>query len=127
MNTALAAHDSKKVTMENLCIAYKHTLRKHNIFATSTTGKGIEKATGLAVSKYHEEGLGGEEQMAAQIAYNDIGMVIYLCDPEYIFHDEAGIVGIMRACGVHNVPFATNLATAEALLLTLGQGAVPIN
>jgi len=122
MNIALAAHNSKKVLMENLCIGYKHILSKHNIFATGTTGRGVEVATGLLVTKYLEGRLGGEQQMATQISHNDIDLVIYLCNPNYTHHDESGIIDIMQACDARNIPFATNLATAEALLLALDRG-----
>jgi len=122
VNIALAAHGRKKVLMENLCIGYRHILSKHNIFATGTTGRAVEMATGLKVVKYLEGRLGGEQQMATQIAHNDIDIAIYLCDPEYIYRDEYGVIEIMQACDAHNIPFATNLATAEALLLTLERG-----
>ena len=122
MTIALVAHDSKKTLMENLCIAYRHILSRHTVYATGTTGRIVEEATGVAVEKYIEGGLGGEQQLAIQIAHNDIDLVVFLCDPEKDLEDEPGIVGIMRLCDVHNIPFATNLATAEALLRTLDRG-----
>ena len=122
MTIALVAHDSKKTLMENLCIAYRHILSKHTVYATGTTGRIVEEATGMAVEKYIEGGLGGEQQLAIQIAHNDINLVVFLCDPEKDLEDEPGIVGIMRLCDVHNIPFATNLATAEALLRALDRG-----
>lgn len=122
MNVALVAHDSKKTLMENLCIAYRHILLKHSIFATGTTGRIIEDSTGLTVEKYLEGRLGGEQQLAIQIAHNDIDVVIFLCDPEFENIGEPGIVGILRLCDTYNVPLASNLATAEALLLALDRG-----
>ncbi|MCL2753497.1 MAG: methylglyoxal synthase [Defluviitaleaceae bacterium] len=122
MNIALAAHDSKKVLMENLCIGYRNILSKHNIFATGVTGRVVEMATGLLVAKYLEGQLGGEQQMTAQIAHNQIDLVIYLCDPNYAYQGECGIISIMQACNANNVPFATNLATAEVLFLALDRG-----
>lgn len=122
MNIALVAHDSKKNLMENLCIAYRHILNKHRVFATGTTGRVVEEAAGLDVEKYIEGPLGGEQQLAIQIAHDDIDLVIYLCDPSFGYQGEPGVIGIMRLCDVHNIPLATNLATAEALILALDRG-----
>lgn len=122
MNIALVAHDSKKVLMENLCIAYRHILIKNTLFATGTTGRLIEAAAGLSVHKYLAGHLGGEQQLGAQIAYNDIDLVIFLCDPLSNKHLEPDINSVMRLCDMHNVPLASNLATAECLLMALDRG-----
>ena len=122
MNIALVAHDSKKILMENLCIAYRHILNKHNVYATGTTGRIVEEATGMTVEKYIEGGLGGEQQLAIQISHNDIDLVVFLCDPLMDYEGEPGIAGIMRLCDSHNIPLGTNLATSEALLLALDRG-----
>ena len=122
MNIALVAHDSKKTLMENLCIAYRHILNRHTVYSTGTTGRIIEEATGLQVTKHLEGRLGGEQQLAIQIAHNDIDLVIFLCDPARDHMGEPGISGIMRLCDTHNIPMASNLATAEALLLALDRG-----
>lgn len=122
MNIALVAHDSKKILMENLCIAYRHILNKHSVFATGTTGRIVEEAAGVDVEKYLEGRLGGEQQLAIQIAHNDIDLVIFLCDPMLDYDGEPGIIGIMRLCDTHNIPMASNLATAETLLLALERG-----
>ena len=122
MNIALVAHDSKKTLMENLCIAYRHILSRHTIYATGTTGRIIEEATGLHVSKHLEGRLGGEQQLGVQISHDDIDLVIYLRDPHAPEYDEPGDMGIMRLCDIHNIPMASNLAAAEALLLALDRG-----
>ena len=122
MNIALVAYDSKKTLMENLCIAYRHILNKHTIYATGTTGRIIEESTGLHVRKHLEGRLGGEQQLGVQISHNDIDLVIYLCDPYEAGCADTGDIGIMRLCDMHNIPIATNLATAEALLLALERG-----
>ncbi|MCL2397500.1 MAG: methylglyoxal synthase [Defluviitaleaceae bacterium] len=122
MNIALVAHDSKKILMENLCVAYRHILNEHNVYATGTTGRIVEEAMGANVVKYLEGRLGGEQQLAIQIAHNDIDLVVFLCDPNLDHMGEPGISGIMRLCDTHNIPLATNLATAEALLLSLERG-----
>ena len=122
MNVALVAHDNKKVLMENLCIAYRHILNKHNIYATGTTGRLVENAAGITVHKYLEGKLGGRQQLGTHITYNGIDLVIFLCDPTYRNGFEPDTVEIMGLCDSHNVPFASNLATAEALLLALDRG-----
>ena len=122
MNIALIAHDNKKKLMENLCVAYRHILSKHQIYATGTTGKLVEEATNIHVYKYLAGHLGGEQQMSAQVALNDIDMVIFLRDPVQPKQYEPDIGSLLRLCDVHNIPVASNLATAEALLLALENG-----
>ena len=122
MNIGLIAHDNKKKLMENLCIAYRHILCKHNLFATVTTGRLVEEATGLSVQKYLSARLGGEQQMGAQIANNDIDLMIFLRDPVSPHSYESGVNSILHLCDMHNIPLATNLATAEVMLLALDRG-----
>ena len=122
MNVALIAHDNKKKLMENLCIAYRHILCKHNLFATETTGRLVEAASGLTVHKYLAGPLGGEQQLGAQVANNDVDLMIFLRDPVTQKSYEPDINSIMRLCDLHNIPLATNLATAEVLLLALDRG-----
>ncbi|MDR1208733.1 MAG: methylglyoxal synthase [Clostridiales bacterium] len=122
MNIGLVAHDNKKVLMENLCLAYRQILSRHTLFATWTTGWLIEENTGLTVSKYLAGHLGGIQQMSVQIAHNDVDLLIYLIDPMLQNHYDEDLNNVLRLCDVHNIPLATNLATAEALLLALDRG-----
>ena len=122
MNIGLIAHDNKKKLMENLCIAYRHILCKHDIFATGTTGRLVEEATGLPVQKYLSARLCGEQQMGAQIANNDIDLMIFLRDPVSPHSYESQVNSILHLCDIHNIPLATNLATAEVMLLALDRG-----
>lgn len=122
MNVALVAHDNKKKLMENFCIAYRHILNKHKLFATGTTGRLIEEVCNLHVYKYLAGHLGGEHQLGSQIAHNDIDLVIFLQDPVSQKHYEPDINSLMRLCDIHNIPLASNLATAEALILALDRG-----
>ncbi len=122
MNIALIAHDNKKKLMENLCIAYRHILIKHTLYATGTTGRLVETAANLSVHKYLAGPLGGEQQLGSQVANNDIDVVIFLRDPVTQKSYEPNINGILRLCDVHNIPLASNLATAEILLLALDRG-----
>ncbi|MCL2373445.1 MAG: methylglyoxal synthase [Defluviitaleaceae bacterium] len=122
MHIAIVAHDNKKKLMENLCVAYRHILGRHRLFATGTTGQVIQDATGLPIEKYLAGHLGGEQQLSAQVALNDIDLVIFLRDPHNQREYEPDINSLLRLCDTHNIPLASNLATAEALLLALDRG-----
>ena len=122
MNIALIAHDNKKKLMENLCIAYRHILCKHDLYATGTTGRLVEETANLVVHNYLAGPLGGEQQLGAQVASNDIDIVIFLRDPVTQKNYEPDINSILRLCDMHNIPLASNLATAEILLLALDRG-----
>ena len=122
MNIGLIAHDAKKKLMQNFCIAYKGILSKNELYATGTTGRLIEEVTNLTVHKYIAGHLGGEKQRGAQIEHNDIAMVIFLSDPLHPKMHEADINNIFTLCDTHNIPLATNLATAELLILALDRG-----
>ena len=122
MNIALIAHDNKKKLMENLCIAYRHILSKHTLYATGTTGRLVEEAANITVHKYLAGPLGGEQQLGSQVASNDRDLVIFLRDPVTQKSYEPSINSILRLCDIHNIPLASNLATAEILLLALDRG-----
>ena len=122
MNIGLVAHDSKKVLMQNFCIAYRGILAKHTLFATGTTGRLIEEATGLSVNKYIAGHLGGIQQIAAQIEHNQLDLMIFLRDPLYPKSHEPDVNNVVMLCDRHNIPLATNLATAELLIKSLDRG-----
>lgn len=122
MNIALLAHDAKKELMVQFCIAYCGTLSKHRICATATTGKLVSESTGLEISRYLAGYQGGEEQIAASIACNEIDLVLFFRDPLNAKPNEPNEANLLRLCDVHNVPVATNIATAEALIHALERG-----
>ena len=122
MNIGLIAHDSKKKLMQNFCIAYRAILNKHELFATGTTGRLIEEVTNLNVHKYLAGHLGGKQQLASQIEHNDMDMVIFLRDPLSPKSHEPDVNDVVRLCDTYNIPFATNLATAELLVKALERG-----
>ena len=122
MNIGLVAHDSKKVLMQNFCIAYRGILAKHTLFATGTTGRLIEEATSLNINKYIAGHLGGIQQIAAQIEHNQLDLMIFLRDPLQPKTHEPDIKNVFRLCDTYNVPLATNLATAEMLIKSLDRG-----
>ena len=122
MNIGLIAHDAKKKLMQNFCIAYRGILSKNELYATGTTGRLIEEVTNLNVHKYIAGHLGGEQQLGSQIENNDIDMVIFLRDPLHPKAHEPDINNIVLLCDMHNIPLATNLATAELLIKALDRG-----
>lgn len=121
MNIALMSHDHKKELMVQFCIAYCGVLSKHTVCATNTTGRLVAEATGLPVRLFLSHAHGGSQQIGARIAYNEFDLVLFFNDP----NNEA-MVGdvsyISRLCDQNNIPFASNLATAEALVLGLARG-----
>ena len=122
MNIGLIAHDSKKKLMQNFCIAYRGILCKNELYATGTTGRLIEEVTNLNVHKYLAGHLGGVQQLGAQIEHNEIDLVIFLRDPLTPKSHEADVNTVVRIGDTHNIPLATNLATAELLIKSLERG-----
>ena len=122
MNIGLVAHDAKKKLMQNFCIAYRGILSKHEIFATGTTGRLVEEVTDLTIHKYLSGHLGGTQQLGAQIEHNEIDLVIFLRDAVTQKSHEPDVNSIVRLCDAHNIPLATNLATAELLIISLDRG-----
>lgn len=122
MNIALIAHDSKKELMAQFCIAYCGILSKHNICATGITGKLVAEATGLKVVRFLSGSQGGDQQIAARIGYNEIDLLLMFRDPLNKKPSEPNEENLLRLCDVHNIPVATNIATAEALIHSLERG-----
>ena len=123
MNITVMAHDKKKELMVQFCTAYKSILAKHNLSATATTGRLVADATGLPVSLFLARAQGGHQQVDARIAYNEIDMVIIFSDPnDNDPWEDQRVMQTLRLCESHNVPVATNLATAEMLILGLQRG-----
>ncbi len=122
MNIGLIAHDTKKILMQNFAIAYRGILCKHSIYATGTTGRLIEEVTNLNVHKYLAGHLGGEQQLASQIEHNQLDMVVFLRDPLSPKSHEPDVYNVIHLCDMYNIPFATNLATAELLVKALERG-----
>lgn len=122
MNIALIAHDTKKELMVQFCIAYCGVLSKHNLCATGTTGKMVAEETGLNVQRYLSGSQGGDQQIAARISCNEIDLLLFFRDPISVKPHEPTDMNLLRLCDVHNIPVATNIATAEALIHALERG-----
>ncbi|HLR01459.1 MAG TPA: methylglyoxal synthase [Virgibacillus sp.] len=122
MNIALIAHDKKKQEMISFSIAYKHILKDHRLFATGTTGKKITEATDLTVHRFQSGPMGGDQQIGACIANNEMDMVIFFRDPLTAQPHEPDVSALMRLCDVHLIPLATNMAAGEVLIQGLKRG-----
>lgn len=123
MNITLMAHDKKKELMVQFCTAYKSILAKHTLSATATTGRLVAEATGLPISLFLAHNQGGHQQVDARIAYNEIDLVLMFTDPNSTDRtDNQYTLRTLLLCDAHNVPVATNLATAELLILGLERG-----
>ena len=122
MTIALIAHDSKKELMVQFCTAYCRILSQHKLVATGTTGKLIAEATGLQVQRFLAGVQGGDQQIASRIACNEIDLLLFFRDPLTTKNHETNEMNLLRLCDVHNIPVATNIATAEVLLRGLDQG-----
>ena len=117
MEIALIAHDGKKAEMVNFLMKHKEALNNNNItfIATGTTGKYAEQ-TGLKVTRYLSGPLGGDAQIAARVVEAKTDMVFFFRDPMGKHPHEPDVNMLLRLCDVHNIPLATNPATAEMLL-----------
>lgn len=122
MNIACIAHDKKKELMIQFCIAYKCILEKHSLFATDNTGKAITENTGMSVYRFLSGSQGGDQQIGARVAYNEIDLVLFFRDPITPESYEPDISCLLKLCDMHNIPIATNLATAEVLIHGLERG-----
>lgn len=121
MNIALMSHDNKKELMVQFCTAYAGILSKHEVFATNTTGHMVAEATGLNVHCFLSYAHGGSQQIGARIAYNEFDMVLFFSDPNSDAMAQE-VTYISRLCDQNNIPFASNIATAEMLILGLARG-----
>ena len=122
MNIALIAHDSKKELMVQFCIAYCGILSRQNLCATSTTGKMIAEATGLRIQRYLAGSQGGAQQIGSRISCNEIDMLLFFRDSLSPKAHEPNDMNLLRLCDMHNIPFATNIASAEILIHGLERG-----
>ena len=116
LTLALIAHDAKKEDMVKLVGLHKVNLAKLSLVATKSTGQLVHEGTGLPISLVNSGPMGGDQQIGAMVATGAVKAVIFLRDPLTSQPHEPDIAALLRVCDVHNVPLATNLATAEAIL-----------
>ncbi len=122
MNIALIADNNKKEIMAQFCIAYSGILGNHSICATYITAKYVSEATGLDIETFLSGTDGGVDQIASKVSYNEIDLVLYFRGTEEARERLESEVNLLRLCDVYNIPVATNIATAEALVTALGNG-----
>ena len=122
MTIALIAHDAKKELMIQFCIAYCGVLSRYNLLATGTTGKLVSEATGLEITSFLSGSQGGSQQIASRIGCDEIDLLLIFRDPLKPKPNEPDEQALLRLCDVHNIPVATNIATAEMLIHGLERG-----
>lgn len=122
MTIALIAHDAKKELMIQFCTAYSGVLSRHTLCATGTTGKQVSEATGLPVKRFLSGAQGGGQEICARISCDEIDVLLFFRDPNNPKMTDPNDMNLLRLCDVHSVPVATNIATAEALILALERG-----
>lgn len=122
MNIALIAHDKKKQEIINFARAYQYILKEHQLYATGTTGSMIMEATGLDIHLFQSGPLGGDQQIGAMIADNNMDMVIFFRDPLTAQPHEPDVSALMRLCDVYQIPLATNIAASEIFIRGLHDG-----
>ncbi len=121
MNIALLAHEKKKELMVQFCIAYAGILSKHNLWSASALGNLISENTGLEINKVIGSPA-AEEQIASRVSCDEIDILLFFRDPLTPTTRKNEETGILRLCDVHNVPVATNIATAEVIIMALDRG-----
>lgn len=120
MNIVLMADSRKYDLLVNFCIAYRQILKKHQLISLFNTSRLIEEATHLPVSTLATDIHANLDQLASRANYNEIDAVIYLRDPELPIYDSPNT--LLRACDSNSIPFASNIATAEVLVLAIDRG-----
>ena len=113
---ALIAHDGKKADMVAFAIDNKERLSKFHLVATGTTGKLLHEKAGLEVERVLSGPQGGDAQIAAMVAEGRVFAVIFFVDPLGKHPHDPDIQTLLRICNVHNVPLATNPATADLII-----------
>lgn len=122
LSIALIAHDRKKDEMVNFVTAYEHVFEGHTLYATGTTGTRIMANTKLNIHRFMSGPLGGDQQIGALVAKNEMDFIIFLRDPLMAQPHEPDIIALLRLCDVQGIPCATNIATAELLVRALDRG-----
>ncbi len=120
MQIAIIASDAKKELMTQFCIAYQGVLSRHRLCSTAITGKYVSEATGLQIERLLSGPQGGYEQIALRVAYDEIDVLIYFRDANINYTETE--MCMFNSCDMHNVPYATNLGTAETIVLALDRG-----
>lgn len=113
---ALIAHDDKKDDMLRFVQSHIHTFERCRLIATGTTGRMIHDATGLDLEYCLSGPMGGDQQIGARVASGEVQAVIFMRDPLWAQPHEPDVSALLRLCDVHNIPLATNVNSAHALI-----------
>ncbi|WP_028544283.1 methylglyoxal synthase [Paenibacillus taiwanensis] len=122
LNIAFIAHDRKKSEIVNFVIAYEKVFQGHKLYSTGTTGLRIMEQTSLDITRFQSGPLGGDQQIGALVADNEMDLIVFLRDPLMAQPHEPDIIALLRLCDVQGIPVATNIATAEILVKALERG-----
>ncbi|WP_214629858.1 methylglyoxal synthase [Paenibacillus agaridevorans] len=122
LNIAFIAHDRKKDEIVNFVTAYEHVFVPHQLYSTGTTGTRIMEQTDLSIHRFMSGPLGGDQQIGAMVAQNEMDLIIFLRDPLMAQPHEPDIIALLRLCDVQGIPVATNIATAEVLVKAVERG-----
>lgn len=122
MNIALIAHDKKKDDIVRFATAYENVLSKHTLYGTGTTGLRIMEATSLKVHRFQSGPLGGDQEIGAMIAKNQMDVILFFRDPLTAQPHEPDVSALIRLADVYAVPLATNMGTAEVIIKGLERG-----
>ena len=113
---ALIAHDGKKADMVAWATFNRETLARYHLVATASTGKLLHEKVGLEVESVRSGPQGGDAQIGAQVVEGAVDGVVFLVDPMDKHPHEPDIQALLRLCNVHNIPLATNVATADCII-----------
>jgi len=119
IDVALIAHDKKKLDLVMFAKEWKEVFNKCSLHATKSTGKLLKEKVGFNITTYESGPIGGDLQIGSLLVTGQIDFVIFLRDPLTAQPHEPDVSAFLRVCDVHNVPLATNLATAEALAIEI--------
>ncbi len=119
MRIALIAHDKKKQEMIDFATKYVDVLRKHQLFATGTTGQRVIEATGLEIKCFRSGPLGGDQEIGARIANGEIDLIFFFRDPLTAQPHEPDVSALLRLSDVYKIPLATNISTGELIIEAL--------
>ena len=120
MRIVLLADKGRTDLLVNFCIAYRNVLSGHELVSLVNTAQLIKDATDIRVFSLSEEMIVALEMLASRVLFNEVDSVIYLQDPKSADYNMTN--PLMRACDMNNIPYATNMATAELLILALQRG-----
>ena len=116
MRIALIAHDKMKPEMIAFAVKHKDILKKHELFATGTTGHRIIETTGLNVKCFRSGPLGGDQEIGARVANGEIDLIFFFRDPLTAQPHEPDVSALLRLSDVYKIPLATNSSTGELLI-----------